>query len=582
MGPVGSYGVLRSDREKIGAWVALCVLVMIGLVLAPSAEATVSSFKWTGAAAARTRGWSDSANWEVGGTPSSLGSVALEFPMLTSASCTSSPPTDTCYESENDESGLIVESMQVEDSQEYVIAGRPITLDGGLSAAPASNTTKEIGSIVALPIVLGAPQTWSIAGQSSDEAIDGNQLLLLEEVSGTGQPLTVDVSDGGGLDLANNSEVGSLSIEGADPSRVGVLNGVVELLGAELNASDGKPVSLSRVFAIGNGAIGPLKTNAAELFVEPGGQHTEPLEVDSATLDPGSLVDFDVADTGVTPGLDYSQLASKGSIELDDAELGVVADDSCTALPSGHTYTLITTTGSITGSFGNAGEDEEVPVEFPKTCMVSPQHLRIEYHRSGGTKTVTATVIGNGGDEIPDPVNPIPVYEDKAPAWVGEQGALSGAELVAAANAARKAREEAERQAPPALERTESTATAKEVTLASPNIAVQSNGMALVKLKCSGGESCSGKLTLMAFTTSKGKHKRSHTTAIGTAGFSIAADTTASVKLKLNTTGRALLGADHGHLGARLTIADSALVAAHTQTKSVDLLQQKAHGSKKK
>jgi hypothetical protein len=571
VGTVGLYGVLRSDREKIGARVALCVLVlMIGLVLAPSAEATVSSFKWTGAAVGGTRGWSDSTNWEAGSIPSSSGPVALEFPMLTSASCTSSPPTDTCYESENDESGLIVESMQVEDSQEYVIAGRPITLDGGLSAAPASNNTKAIGSIVALPIVLGAPQTWNIAGQSSDEAIDYNQLLLLEEVSGTGQPLTVDVSDGGGLDLANNTEVGSLSIEGSDPSRSGILNGLVDLLGAELNAADDEPVSLNHISAAGNGAIGPLKTDAAELLVEPGEQHAEPLEVESATLDPDSLVGFDVADTDTTPGLDYAQLASKGTIELDGAELGVVAEDSCTALPSGHSYTLITTTGGIAGSFGNAGEDQEIPVEFPKTCTVNPQHLRIEYHRSGGTNTVTATVIGT----LPVNTNKPYVREEDSSEW----GAIAGALSIAEYWNTKRAQEEAERKARAALESKQSTTA--EASLASIDIAVQSNGMALVKLKCSGSASCVGKLTLTAVATSKGKHKRSHTTAIGTAGFSIAADTTVSVRLKLNATGRALLGADHGHLGARLTIAQSAPAPAHTQTKSVDLLKQKARGSR--
>jgi hypothetical protein len=578
---VGLYSVLRSDRRKIGTSVALCVLVVIGLVLAPSAGATVSSFKWTGAAAEGTRGWSDSANWEADGTPSSSGSVALEFPMLTSAGCISSSPTDTCYESENNVSGLNVELMRVDDSHEYVIAGRPITLDGyGLSALPATNTSKPIVSLVALPITLGAEQAWHIDGQNSDEAIDENQLLLVDSVSGESHRLTVDVADSGGLDLANDNEVGPLSLEGASFIRPDILNGVVELLGAKLNASNGEPVSLSHLFVVGTGATGPLKTDAIELLVRPGGDHAEPLEVKSATLDRESWVDFDVVDAGATPGLDYAQLASKGPIELDDAKLGVVAEDSCTALTSGQTYTLITTAGNITGSFGNAGEDEEIPVEYPKSCAMGKQHLRIEYDRNGGTKTVTATVTAprDEGAGLPLPVNTINPYvrdEDSS-----EWGAIAGTLSIAEYWNTQRALEEAERKARAALESKQSTIA--EASLASIDIAVQSNGMALVKLKCSGSASCVGKLTLTAVATSKGKHKRSHTTAIGTAGFSIAAGKAASVNLKLNATGRALLSADHGHLSARLTIDQSAPAPAHTQTKGVDLLQRKVHGSKKK
>ncbi|HXC23635.1 MAG TPA: hypothetical protein VNU28_03535, partial [Solirubrobacteraceae bacterium] len=193
----------------------LHVLLVVGAVLvgAPVASAS-STLKWSGEAAKTSRGWDNASNWEAGVIPSSSEPVALEFPTLTSANCTSSPPTDTCYESENDVNGLDVESLQVEDSQTYLIAGKQIALGGGgLTVAPTTKTTAQTGSILAMPIALGVAQTWNIAGQNGDKAIDGNQFVLLEEVSGAGHSLNVKLSEGGGLVLANEDELGSLSLE---------------------------------------------------------------------------------------------------------------------------------------------------------------------------------------------------------------------------------------------------------------------------------------------------------------------------------------------------------------------------------
>lgn len=57
---------------------------------------------------------------------------------------------------------------------------------------------------------------------------------------------------------------------------------------------------------------------------------------------------------------------------------------------------------------------------------------------------------------------------------------------------------------------------------------------------------------------------------------------TATVTVKLDAAGRGLLGAAHGRLAARLTIAQSAPAPARTLTKSVHLLQLKAHGGRKR
>jgi hypothetical protein len=117
------------------------------------------------------------------------------------------------------------------------------------------------------------------------------------------------------------------------------------------------------------------------------------------------------------------------------------------------------------------------------------------------------------------------------------------------------------------------------VSLAAANVTVQSNGMALVKLTCLGIASCHGKLTL----TAKGaKGKKTRSVPVGTASFSIPGDETTMVKVNLDAAGRALLKADHGRCGASLALLELAPGPQNTQTKTVQLAQQKAHGKARK
>jgi hypothetical protein len=127
------------------------------------------------------------------------------------------------------------------------------------------------------------------------------------------------------------------------------------------------------------------------------------------------------------------------------------------------------------------------------------------------------------------------------------------------------------------------TAASGSVSLAGSTITVQRSGEAQVKLACASTTTCSGKLTLTAkVTTRKGKKKQTKTQTIGTATFSIPAGKTVTIKLKLNGTGRALLSAAHGRLGATLTILKTSPAPSNTQTKSVHLAQQKATKKGKK
>ena len=129
------------------------------------------------------------------------------------------------------------------------------------------------------------------------------------------------------------------------------------------------------------------------------------------------------------------------------------------------------------------------------------------------------------------------------------------------------------------------------VSLANPRIATTRGGKAEVELRCTGTGTCHGKLTLTVRTegmfekrarSRKGGKKRSKTTTIGTATFSIPPDKATAVELELNTTGRALLGADHGQLSASLRILKSSPAPSQTHAETVHLAQQKLHGKIKR
>jgi hypothetical protein len=365
----------------------------VSLALAP-ATATASSFTWSGRSTSSAN-WSAQRNWAGEVAPASSSTIeTLEFPSLTSPTCASSEPTMACYLSFNNLPGITVESLHIDDAEEYVIAGEALTLgSGGLSAAPHAETSELTLSALLTPIVLGASQTWHIAGFDATSPVGENQLYVGEGMTGDHE-LTVDLSEGGALDFGGDNEVGALAIDGANPSKVGVFNGLLGLFGARLNATDGNPVSVNHVFLYGAGSIGPLTTTDAQIDVAIGGEPLEgTLEAAGVTLDAASTIGFEIANDGTNPSSDYSRLVSDGAIALGGATIRVAGPQSCTTLPLGRTYTLVSTTGGLVGAFGNSPEGGEIPLLFPKECGKVLQKLRLSYHESGLTQTVTGTVI---------------------------------------------------------------------------------------------------------------------------------------------------------------------------------------------
>ena len=85
------------------------------------------------------------------------------------------------------------------------------------------------------------------------------------------------------------------------------------------------------------------------------------------------------------------------------------------------------------------------------------------------------------------------------------------------------------------------------VSLAGTRIVTNSGREAVVKLTCRGTGTCRGKLALQIRTKGKqGRKRRSKTTTIGMAAFSIPPGKTTAVELRLNPAARTLLSANGG------------------------------------
>jgi hypothetical protein len=125
---------------------------------------------------------------------------------------------------------------------------------------------------------------------------------------------------------------------------------------------------------------------------------------------PGSTFDVRINGVGSKPGQDYDQVVTDQPIDLDGVTLLVDLDGAafCTAVPAlenGTTYTLLSTTGGLSGRFIRFAQtleegDVYAPLlPFGRGCSPSAGGLELHYHESGPVQTVTATVVD--GSPIP-------------------------------------------------------------------------------------------------------------------------------------------------------------------------------------
>jgi hypothetical protein len=388
----------KASRSGVALAVVVCVL---GL---PSPALALTDFTWSGAAPVGTSGWSNSSNW-AGGTAPSGAVGTLTFPALTNPACTSSPPTATCFTSSNDITGLNVNLLSIDDggpfSSNYQISGNAITLGaGGLTAGTTSSTFGNPS--VRLPITLGASQTWSIDGNNNN-----SQIGLYASVTGPStDTLGIALSHRTFLGLnGNDVEVGPVTITGPNGAGSGnsaFLNGAVAIGnpsgGAQLNATDGNPVSVTHAgITSSNGTVGPLTMTGGNLQVgQGGGPSAGTLNVNGAlTLDGASAVTVFINQSGTTAGTDYSQLGATGTVDLGNARLTVGGGGgSCPTLTEGDVDTLVTSATGLRGTFAGIPDGTTVPLG----CSPTPQpQLRINYT----SHTVTATVVASSSPPPP-------------------------------------------------------------------------------------------------------------------------------------------------------------------------------------
>jgi hypothetical protein len=377
-------------------WALVCNAV---LVFAAPAPASATDFTWSGAGSVGASNWSNTANWEGGSAPS--GTVGkLSFPALSSGGCATNPPTSACYNSDNDLNGLNVKALSIDDSVGYFITGSAITLGaGGLATAPFAGDKRQGSPDLGVPIELGAPQTWTITGGTQ------NQQLFVADVMGEAHALAIKLAHSTALNFGS-AEVGAVTVSGD-----GSFNGLALAGSAEhpaaLNATDGNPVSLSGgagLFAV-HGAIGPLTmSGGGQLSVgegsNPPGPETgagELIVKGGVSLASTSTFQPTINQPGEGAGDDYSQLSATGNVSLGSAHLNIGAANfnanvfTCQVLTPGDQATLVTATGSLSGTFNGVPNGATVQADCPEGSGIPPT-MRIDYT----AHAVIATVVGSG------------------------------------------------------------------------------------------------------------------------------------------------------------------------------------------
>jgi hypothetical protein len=609
-GTTGWFGLgqLRCDRRCVRMFRAVGIPAIAALlVLAPAAAANSTSYIWSGRSTVSSN-WSAEANWEGVSPTDSIEAGLLEFPHLTSETCSSEIPTRTCYLSYNNLSGLSAEALQIDDGDDYLLAGEEVGIgSGGLVASPAGGSVGSAGDVVELPIHLSATQTWKVAGRSAGGTVGENGLLLAGRLSGSSE-LTINVDDGPAIYLAENeTEVGPVNIDGTEASKYGVSNGFLALLGADLNSSDGQAVNVSHVLVLGSGAVGPLTTEAAELSVGNGDEPAGGIEAAAVDLDSASIVSFEIVSAGTSAKQGYSQLASRGATELGGAAIEVVVrppseTEPCPTLTPGETYTFVSTSGPLSGSFSNAPEGGmEIPIRFGVACPPHSQKMRIEYHRSGTTHTVTGTVEEEAFNKQQETNGKEEEVKSKEEAKRKEEAAKqqedelerhaeeSSTRMVeAAAAAAMKEREEVASLAAAstatqgvAAFQAHASAPVPDALLSDTALQVSPSGVFTAQISCPAGETeCAGTVTFRSFNAIRtSARSKPAILALASGSFTIRGGAVKAITLHLSSAARTLLSRLH-LLKARATLlAHDAAGVTHSSRATVDLgLVKTKHG----
>jgi len=350
-------------------WVRLAAAALlsagVALWLMTSAASALPVFTWTGEGSSISGSgqWSDSNDWQAKAAPSGVADTLI-FPVLSSEACVGPMQIDPCYFTENDLPSLTTNAITIEDHAErvaaggyvgaYRLGGNSLTLGAG-GLTETGGPAHEAIAILELPLVLAAPQTWSL----TDAAIitRGSTSGQEGDVSGQSSALAINLSHGSELHVEpfKSIETGDITITGGDPAASGLnasLNGEVSL-GAfggptSLNGSDGNAVQLTDAALSSFGdSVGSLTVTGGDVGVE------DSLAVaGKLTLDAASALELDFFD-----GTGSAKITATGTVDLNAAQLvlndvgQLTGPQFCDQLPPGESYTLISTTGTVKGAF---------------------------------------------------------------------------------------------------------------------------------------------------------------------------------------------------------------------------------------
>jgi hypothetical protein len=403
-------------RRLLGLAVVFGLLSSVGIVaVAPPASA--ADYTWSGGGGAGAKTWSTGTNWVGNTAPTSGASIGtLTFPKLAASA-----------QSENDLSGLSIEQLQLDNTHGLGLSGNAVTLGSGGLTLNAEETPTIFSTVIAAPLTLSSSQTWTVSAPvGAGPLLTPDDISLAGKLSGESANLTINLNIFSDLvfgafltGTGPDDEVGNVTINGIDTPTTGehptVYKSEVELPNG-LNASDGKSLTVHDVLLLSKGATGPITAvNSAVTLSGSGiGAVTSTGSgvqingtVASVNLDSASRLDFIIGATGSTPGTDYTQTNSTGAIDLGGASLGLSNEGvssehefACPPPSVGQVYTLIATTGSLSGTFGNAAEGSTINTSPCLAVNKNGEPLvgrvyryRINYNLSGAPKMVTATAL---------------------------------------------------------------------------------------------------------------------------------------------------------------------------------------------
>ena len=397
---------------------AIFFLLVLGSASSTALAAT--PLTWSGEGLAAAPSWSNGANWAGGGAPPASASIGtLSFPTLVpplpDSDCFGASPTDACYTSVNDVSGLSVNQLQIAgQGASYTISGQGLTLGSGGLVFTASGGPGVMAKI-ATPLTLSASQTWDISG-SNGESPD---LQVSGKLSGENADLTIDLNSLRQLMLGEpnsptqtDDELGNVVINGLAEETDGVTHRTPVELEARLNTTDGHSLTVhnanlsvdgtgpltvtNSTVGLDGSATGPVSFSDSSVFTE-----QDSYVAPSFSLEGASSLEFTVGREGTTPGTNYSQVTSSGTVALGGAALELQdkafdeGSGECSPPVAGRVYTLISAK-EITGTFSevpDGGTALSVCAVFKAGAIVSEQAYayRINYNLGTSPETVTAT-----------------------------------------------------------------------------------------------------------------------------------------------------------------------------------------------